>query len=86
MASLFMMNVPHDCTESELFQWVESFGFSVQSVRLVRDVIAGVSPSFAYVEIAHDLQIPDAISRINGHSIRNRVIVVSQARRAAPAA
>ncbi|HYR82897.1 MAG TPA: RNA-binding protein [Terriglobia bacterium] len=86
MASLFMMNVPYDCTESELSHWVESFGFSVHSVRLVRDVIAGVSPSFAYVEIAHDLEILDAISRINGHSIRNRVIVVSQARRAAPAA
>jgi RNA recognition motif-containing protein len=86
MATLFMMNVPHDCTDSELSQWVESFGFDVRSVRMVRDVVAGVSPSFAYVEITHDLDIPDAISKINGNSIRNRIILVSQARRAAPAA
>jgi RNA recognition motif-containing protein len=83
---LFMMNVPHDCNESELSQWVQSFGYDVQSVRMVKDTIAGVSPSFAYVEITHDLDLPDAISQLNGHSIRNRVICVSQARRAAPAA
>ena len=86
MATLFLMNVPHDCNESELSQWVQSFGYDVRSVRMIRDIVAGVSPSFAYVEITRDLDLPGAISQLNGHSIRNRVIRVSQARRAAPAA
>jgi RNA recognition motif-containing protein len=86
MSSLFMMNVPHNCDESELLSWVESFGIGVKSVRLIRDTVAGVSPSFAYVEITDDIHIADAIGKMNGHTIRDRVILVNQARRAAPAA
>jgi hypothetical protein len=82
-----MMNVPHDCTESELTQWVQSCGAPVKRVRLIRDLVAGVSPGFAYVDIlAEDIDIPETIDRLKGHCIRNRIILVSQARRSMPAA
>jgi RNA recognition motif-containing protein len=86
VSTLFMMNVPHNCTESELKDWVESAGIEVNSVRLIRDLVAGVSPAFAYVDICEGATIADAVEKLNGHIIGNRVLIVSQARRAAPAA
>jgi RNA recognition motif-containing protein len=87
MATLFMMNVPYDCTESELAQWVQSYGARVKNVRLIQDLVAGVSPAFAYVDIHdEDIDVPDTIEKLKGHIIRNRVILVSQSRRSAPAA
>ena len=87
MATLFMMNVPYNCTESELAGWVQSSaGIKVKSVRLIRDLVAGVSPSFAYVDIGEQPGISDAVNKLNGQVIRGRVILVSQARRAVSAA
>jgi RNA recognition motif-containing protein len=85
MATLFMVNVPHNCTDKELSDWVESSGIEVKQVRLVRDLVAGVSPSFAYVEIAEKVRVADAVQTLNGHNIRERVIVVSEARKRAAA-
>jgi RNA recognition motif-containing protein len=81
-----MMNVPYNCTESELKDWVEAAGIQVNSVRLIRDLVAGVSPAFAYVNISEQGKITEAVEKLNGHLIGNRVLIVSQARRAAPAA
>ena len=86
MATLFMMNVPHNCTETELAEWVQSSGIQVKSVCLIPDRVAGVSPQFAYVNVSEDVVVPDAIVKLNGQHIRDRVILVCQARRAAPAA
>ena len=86
MSTLFMMNVPYNCTESELKDWVEAAGIPVNSVRLIRDLVAGVSPAFAYVDISDKAKIIEAVEKLNGHVIGNRVLIVSQARRAAPAA
>jgi RNA recognition motif-containing protein len=86
VSTLFMMNVPYNCTESELKDWVEVTGIEVKAVRLIRDLVAGVSPAFAYVEIGDTRGISEAVDKLNGQIIRDRVILVSQARRAAPAA
>jgi RNA recognition motif-containing protein len=86
MNTLFLVNVPHDCSDAELTEWVESSGIPVKKVRMIRDLVAGVSPSFAYVEIEPKLPIPDAVLRLNGRQIRRNRIMVSEARRNAIAA
>jgi len=86
MSTLFLVNVPHNCSDTELMEWVESSGITVEKVRLIRDLVAGVSPSFAYVEIGEKVPIADAVQKLNGHSIRERTIMVSEARRSASAA
>jgi len=86
MGVLFMVNVPHNCSDDELMDWVQSSGVEVKTVRLIKDMVAGVSPSFAYVEISEKIPVADAIQRLNGHNIRERVIAVSEARRGANAA
>ena len=85
MSTLFMANVPHNCTDQELSEWVESSGVEVKQVRLIRDLVAGVSPSFAYVEIATRMPVADAVQKLNGHHIRERSIIVSEARKFAAA-
>jgi len=83
MATLFMANVPHNCNDIELTTWVESLGIEVKRVRLVKDLVAGVSPSFAYVEISEKVPVADAVLKLNGSNIRERAIMVSIARKGA---
>ena len=86
MGTLFMANVPHNCSDNELVDWVQSSGIEVKRVRVIRDVVSGASPSFAYVEIGEEIAIADAVGKLNGHNIRERAIVVSEARHGRTAA
>jgi RNA recognition motif-containing protein len=86
MGTLFFVNVPHNYSDSELANWVESAGIGVKSVRLIRDLVAGVSPSFAYVDIGDQIAIQDAIGRLNGQNIHGRTLVVTEARKGVAAA
>ena len=85
MATLFMANVPHNCNESDLCDWVEANGQHVRSVRLIRDIVSGASPSFAYVNVDEE-DLSGAVERLNGQSIRGRTIIVREARHARSAA
>ena len=86
MGTLFMVNVPHNCSDDELTAWVQSSGIEVTRVRVIRDLVSGASPSFAYVDIEERVAVADAVEMLNGHNIRERVIVVSEARRGRSAA
>ena len=80
MGTLFLVNIPHNCSDTELTEWVQCSGIAVKKVRLIRDLVAGVSPSFAYVEIEEKVPVSDAVRKLNGQHIRERTIVVSEAR------
>ena len=86
MSTLFMVNVPHNCSDEELTAWVQTAGIGVKGVRVIRDLVSGASPSFAYVDITEDVPVADAVLTLNGHQIRERVIMVSEARRGRTAA
>ena len=81
MGTLFMVNVPHNCGDDELVQWVQASGIEVKRVRLIRDLVSGASPSFAYVDITEKMPVADAVQKLNGHNIRERVVMVSEARK-----
>jgi hypothetical protein len=49
-------------------------------------MVSGASPSFAYVDIAEKMPVADAVQKLNGHNIRERVIMVSEARKGRTAA
>jgi len=86
MSTLFLVNVPYNCNEGELTEWVESWGIAVKKVRVIRDLVAGVSPSFAYVEIEETILVADAVRKLNGQNIRERKITVQEAGAGATAA
>jgi len=86
MSTLFLVNVPYNCSDAELTQWVESSGITVKKIRVIRDLVAGVSPSFAYVDIEEKITVADAVRKLNGRHIREWTILVTQARKGATAA
>ena len=62
MSKLFFVNIPYNCSDRELQEWVESRGFETRAIRIVRDLVAGVSPAFGYVELQDDTRIHEAIT------------------------
>jgi RNA recognition motif-containing protein len=79
MSKLFFINIPYNCSDRELQEWVESRGVQTRSIRIVRDLVAGVSPAFGYVELKDEEQIQEAISMLNGKRLRNQTILVREA-------
>ena len=78
MPELFISNVPYDCQDAELGQWVESNGFPVHSVRVVRDVVSGISPAFGYIALRNNDRESEAIRVLNGTSLKGRIIQVKK--------
>src|SRR5688572_26118355 len=79
MAKLFFVNIPYNCSDRELQEWVESRGIETRSIRIIRDLVAGVSPAFGYVELKDDSVIKEAITVLNGKKMRNQTILVKEA-------
>jgi RNA recognition motif-containing protein len=78
MSSLFLSNVPHDCADEELLHWIEMRGFPVVSVRIVRDMVAGVSPGFGYVALRDNDLDTQAIKELNGQNLKGRSVEVKK--------
>ena len=76
MPKLFLTNIPHDCSERQLQEWIESRGIETSGIRVIRDMVAGVSPSFGYVELKDKSRVRDAVSILNGKQIGSRTIQV----------
>jgi len=79
MSKLFFVNIPYNCSDRELQEWVESRGIETRSIRIVRDLVAGVSPAFGYVELKDDTRMQEAIEILNGKRMRNQTILVKEA-------
>ena len=79
MSKLFFVNIPYNCSDRELQDWVESRGVETRSIRIVRDLVAGVSPAFGYVELKDASLTKEAIYTLNGKKMRNQTILVKEA-------
>jgi RNA recognition motif-containing protein len=78
MARLFLTNIPHNCHDSELRDWIESQGFNVDSVRVVRDTVTGVSPAFGYVSIRNTARGIDPVKLLDGQHLKGRRLQVRE--------
>ena len=76
MPRLFLTNIPYDCEDGELRAWLEQQGFLVDSVRVVRDLVAGVSPAFGYVSVREPHDQVDAIRVLDGQGLRGQKLQV----------
>ncbi len=79
MPQLFFTNLPYNCSDQELTDWMESRGIKTKSTRIIRDLVAGVSPAFAYADLNDAVQLEEAVAVLNGERMRNQVIMVTQA-------
>jgi RNA recognition motif-containing protein len=78
MPQLFFSNIPCDCQDSELRSWIESHGFDVDSLRVVRDQVAGVSPAFGYVTLRGRADRMAAIKALDGQDLKGRRLQVAK--------
>jgi RNA recognition motif-containing protein len=76
MTELFLTNIPYDCEDGELRGWLERQGFSVNSLRIVRDLVAGVSPAFGYVSVRAPDDRIDVIQALDGQHLKGRKLQV----------
>jgi RNA recognition motif-containing protein len=76
MTRLFLTNIPCDCEDNELRSWIEARGFNVDSIRVVRDLTAAVSPSFGYVALRTADGTTDAVKVLDGQMLKGRTLQV----------
>ena len=75
MAEIFLTNLPHDCSDRELREWVETRGIKVKSTRIILDLETGVAPAFGYVEI-HDVEfVKKGAANLNGRKLRTNTVM-----------
>lgn len=74
MPTLFLVNLPHDCTEQDVRSFVRGHGCAVSSIKLIQDDVAHVSPSFAYAELPDTANVDEIAAKLNGETLRGRRI------------
>jgi len=76
LTKLLLSNVAYDCSDDALRKWIEDHGYAVVSLKLIRDVVSGTSPSFAHVQLATTTKLNDAARMLDGSMFRGRVLHV----------
>jgi RNA recognition motif-containing protein len=80
MARLYIGNLPHLTAEHELQAWIESHGFKVDTVQIIKDLDTGASRGFAFAELPEVLDAQEAVSVLNGQKMEGHNLRVSEAR------
>jgi RNA recognition motif-containing protein len=80
MARLYIGNVPHATAEQELQTWIESHGFKVETVQIIKDLDTGASRGFAFAELPEVLDAQEAVTALNGQKLEGHNLRVSEAR------
>lgn len=76
---LFVGNLPKDLTNEELTDLFSIYG-KVESAKIITDVDSGESRGFAFVEMSSQLEGKNALEKLNGHSLKDKMISVEAAR------
>ena len=76
---LYVGNLSYNITEDEIKDTFSPFG-EVTSVKIITDAATGRSKGFGFVEMANDEDADKAISSLNGTTVMDRAINVSEAR------
>jgi len=76
---IYVGNLPYDTNEEELHLEFSAYG-EVTSVNILTDKISGRPKGFGFVEMASKSESEAAIAGLNGKILRERTIVVNEAR------
>ena len=77
--NIYVGNLSREVTEDEMRKAFEAFG-QVTSVNIIKDRYSGESRGFAFVEMATKTEAQAAITGLNGTSLGERTLSVSEAR------
>ncbi len=76
---IYAGNLPYDVSEDELKQEFMAYG-DVKSVTIPADKLSGRPKGFAFIEMDSKSEAEAAIEGINGKMLKNRTVVVNEAR------
>jgi len=79
MKNLYVGNLPHSTTESELRGLFEAHG-PVEKVTLVTDRDTGRSRGFGFVEMTNAAEADKATAALNGSDLGGRTLTVNEAK------
>jgi len=79
MKNLYVGNLPHSTTESELRNAFEAHG-PVEKVSIVTDRDTGRSRGFAFVEMTNASEADKAIAALNGSDFGGRTLTINEAK------
>lgn len=77
---LFVGNLPHEVTDSQLQDFIASAGFQSISAVVIRDKMTGQSRGFGFIELDDGEDMERAIAGLNGQSLQGRRLTVNEAR------
>ena len=77
--NIYVGNLSREVTEDELRQSFEAFG-QVTSANIIKDRYSGESRGFAFVEMSTKSEAQAAINGLNGTTLGERTLSVSEAR------
>jgi RNA recognition motif-containing protein len=77
--NIYVGNLSRGVSEDELRKAFEAFG-QVTSVNIIKDRYSGESRGFGFVEMATKTEAQAAINGLNGTSLKERTLTVSEAR------
>jgi RNA recognition motif-containing protein len=78
MKNIYVGNLPHSTTESELRGVFEAHG-AVEKVSIVTDRETGRARGFAFVEMANSGEADKAIAALNGSDLGGRALKINEA-------
>jgi len=76
---LYVGNLPFSATEEDLKKLFSEAG-TVQSVKVVIDAYSGRPRGFGFVEMASEADAEKAVSLLNGKTMMERALIVSEAK------
>ncbi len=76
---LYVGNLPYKTTDEDLAQLFSRAG-TVESVRVMRDVVTGRARGFAFVQMSTDEEAQRAITDLHQYQLEGRALVVNEAR------
>jgi RNA recognition motif-containing protein len=79
MKNLYVGNLPHSTTESELRGIFEAHG-AVEKVSIVTDRETGRARGFAFVEMSNASEADKAIAALNGTELGGRALTINEAK------
>jgi RNA recognition motif-containing protein len=79
MKNLYVGNLPHSTTESELRNLFEAH-WAVEKITLVTDRDTGRSRGFGFVEMANASEADKAIATLNGTDLGGRTLTINEAK------
>jgi len=79
MKNLYVGNLPHSTTETELRTLFQSHG-EIERISLVTDRETGRARGFAFVEMANAGEAEKAVAALNGTELGGRTLTINEAK------